>query len=171
MNVTLCDFTGTLHCSGYGAVGYDSYVNAPGDIDELNTYLRPLGDLGDRTQLIDPLPKPYYRGQEKNFAWSNGRLSDTNPVCGTTYSRAGSAVIKQPYDGEIFCIETDGLASTIWRFAHNRGIWDKEYYWMLPFGNISLDGRWFAYTSSWDEQLGNDPDGNPRTDIWIVHLD
>lgn len=159
-----------FHCHGYSATGYTTYINAPGIKDELNTFRRPLSDLGNLDQLINPLPQPYYWGMEKSFAWNNGRLDDNAPVCGATYSPSGDQEVKQPYDGEIFCIETDGLASTVWRFAHNRAVWDPEYYWSLPLGNMSLDGRFFAFTSGWDLQLGTDKHGDPRTDVLILKL-
>ena len=98
----------------------------------LATFRRPFGDLTDFTQLINPLPLPHLWGMETNFAWSNGRLDSSLPVCGTLYSPAGITEIKQPYDGEVVCIETDGVASTIWRFAHNRAVWDPEYFWTQP---------------------------------------
>ena len=168
LNVQFC----SLYCHGYGAVGYDSYINSPGRLDEMNTFRRPLGDLTAITQLIDPLPLPHYWGMEKTLAWSNGRSnSNLPPVCGAAYSPTGNEEVKQPYDGEIFCIETDGIASTIWRFAHDRAVWDPEYYWSQPFGNITLDGRFFSFTSSWDGQVGTTPAGDPRTDVWIVRLD
>jgi len=171
LNVEACYIHHGPHCAGYAAVGYDTYINAPGILDELNTFRRPLNDLGDLTQLINPLPQPSYWGMEKNFAWNNGRLNNNAPVCGTTYSPSGNPEVNQPYDGEIFCIETDGVASTVWRFAHNREIWDPEYYWTLTYGNLSLDGKWLSFTSSWDEQVGTTKDGDPRTDVWIVKLD
>ncbi|MGB0049358.1 MAG: hypothetical protein WBP70_18060, partial [Terriglobales bacterium] len=87
------------------------------------------------------------------------------------YSPTGDQEVEQPYDGEIFCIETDGVASTVWRFAHNRSTWESEYYWTLPDANLSLDGRWFAFTSGWDNQVGTEGYGEPRSDVWIVHLD
>jgi hypothetical protein len=108
---------------------------------------------------------------EKHFTWSGGHLNNNVPVCGSTYAADGRDTVIQPYDGEIFCIETDLNASTIWRFAHNRAIWDEEYYWSEPFGNVSLDGRFFMFSSSWDGQVGTDSDGDPRSDIWIVKLD
>jgi hypothetical protein len=152
-------------------VGYDAYINAPGGVDELNTFRRPLGDITALTPLIDPLPLPHYFGMEKHFAWSNGRLNSNRPICGATYSPDGNVEIHQPYDGEIFCMETDGMASTVWRFAHNRAVWDSEYYWTEPLGNISLDGRFYLFTSGWDNQVGSTIHGDPRTDVWIVKLD
>jgi len=169
LTVTSCLNPSGPHCSGYDAVGESTFINGPGYLDELNSYKRPLGDLEDLQQLIDPLPRPYYRGMEKTFAWSNGNLDDNVPVCGATYSSKYWGV-KQPYDNEIFCIETDGMGSTVWRFAHNRSTWDPEYYWTQPYGNMSLDGHFFSFSSTWDGQVGNDNDGYPRSDVWIVHL-
>ncbi len=111
---------------------------------------------------------------EKAFAWSNGAFNGNvlPPVCGATYSPKGNPEVTQPYDGEVFCIETDGVASTIWRFAHNRAIWEGDnFYWTKPYGSISLDGRFFAFTSSWDEQVGTFWNDAPRTDVWIVELE
>jgi hypothetical protein len=170
LNVQACVHKGP-QCGGYGALGYDTYINAPGWGDELNAFRRPLADLTKLTPLIDPLPLPHYFGMEKHFAWSNGHLNSNLPVCGATYSPSGITQITQPYDDEIFCMETDGLASTVWRFAHNRAVWDPEYYWTEPLGNISLDGRFYMLTSGWDNQVGNTIDGDPRTDVWIVRLD
>ena len=171
LNVRPCYVPGKLRCGGYGALGYDAYINVPGAGDELNAFSRPLGDLAAMTPLLNPLPKPHYFGMEKHFAWSNGRLDSNLPVCGATYSPDGHVDINQPYDGEIFCMETDGLASTVWRFAHNRAVWDNEYYWTEPVGNMSLDGRYYIFTSGWDNQVGVTRDGDPRTDVWIIRLD
>lgn len=172
LSVQPCPLHTKLHCGGYGAIGYDSYINEPGVLDEMNTFIRPLDDLSKLTQLINPLPLPHYWGMEKNFAWNPGRLNDNAPVCGANYSPTGSMEVQQPYDGEIFCIETDGVMSTVWRFAHDRAVWDPEYFWTQPFGNMSIDGRFFAFTSSWDNQLGTVPGGDdPRTDVFIVKLD
>ena len=170
LNVTSCYSPNGPHCGGYQSLGYDTLINAPGVIDEMNTYRRPLGDLTNITQLVNPLPLPHLWGMEKHFAWSGGHINNNAPVCGATYSDVGITEIKQAYDTEIFCIETDGLASTIWRFAHNRATWDPEYYWTEPFGNVSLDGHYFMFTSGWDGQVGTTKQGDPRTDVWIAWL-
>jgi hypothetical protein len=108
---------------------------------------------------------------EKNFAWGNGRADTKAPICGSLYSEVGDTQVKQPYDNEIICIETDLLGSTVWRFAHDRVHWDPEYYWTQPYANISGDGRFFIFTSGWNDQVGTTKDGDPRTDVWIVKLD
>jgi len=97
-------------------------------------------------------------------------LNDNAPVCGNTYSYDGDESITQPYDGEIVCIETDGLQSTVWRFGHNRSVWEPAWSYTAPFGSISLDGRFLMFTSSWDNQVGTASNGGPRTDVWIIKL-
>ncbi len=171
LNVQACYDQGGLRCSGYDSIGYDTEVNAPGITDEMNIYRRTLSNVANFTQLVYPLPLPHLWGMEKHFTWSGGHLDNNVPVCGTTYAANGSTAITQPYDGEVFCVETDLNASTIWRFAHNRARWDPEYYWSEPFGNVSLDGRFFMFSSSWDGQVGVNKNGDPRSDIWIVNLD
>jgi len=171
LNVEPCDFEKPgPDCSGYGAVGNNSYINAPDILDELNAFSRPLGDLTDFTPLIDPFPQPYYKGMEKAWAWTNGALSGNVPVCGSTYSPTSNEDVKQPFDGEVFCMATDGLPPTIWRFAHNRAVWNPKFYWSQPYGSISIDGRFFSFSSSWDLQLGTFWGNDPRSDVWIVRL-
>ena len=131
---------------------------------------RPLNNIAQITQLVYPLPAPHNWGQPQHFTWSNVDINDSTPVCGSTYSYDGDSYIDQPFAGEIFCVETDGLASTVWRFAHNRARYIAPYFNTQPLGNISRDGRFFLFTSDWDAQLGIDVDGKPRSDVWIVRL-
>jgi hypothetical protein len=159
-----------LHCGSYAAIGLDTYINAAGSVDELNTLRRPLSDIADMTPLIDPLPTPHYNGEIKSFAWNNGILNSSLPVCGDTYNPTGSDDITEPFQNEVFCIETDGLASTVWRFAHNRVMWQEEYFWTQPYGNLSLDGEFFAFSSNWDDELGTYDGDGPRSDVFIVKL-
>jgi hypothetical protein len=78
--------------------------------------------------------------------------------------------IDQPWAGEIFCVETDGRASTVWRFAHNRATYVEPYFHTQPLGGVSRDGRFFLFTSDWDAQLGIGTDGQPLSDVFIVKL-
>ena len=159
-----------LDCGGYGSIGYDSFVNAPGKIDEMNIEKRPLADLSQVAQLVYPVPTTGW-GQDAHFSWNNVDVNDSTPVCAATYSYDGDLTIYQAFAGEIFCVETDGLASTVWRFAHNRATYVKPFFHTQPLGNISLDGRFFLFTSDWDEQLGIGTDGTPRSDVFILKLD
>lgn len=169
LNVTSCLSGGKQGCTTYGAVGNSTYVGEAGEIDEMNTLKWPLGDLAG-VGSITATPLPHYWGNIRHFAWRTGMLDDNAPVCGNTYSYDGDIRVTQPYDGEIFCLETDGLGSTIWRFGHNRAVWNPTYFYTDPFGNISLDGNFLLFASTWDGQLGTTATGGPRSDIWIVKL-
>ncbi len=171
LNVTTCKYGSGLGCEGYGVVGYNTFVNAPGLLDGMQMVIRPLSNLAQLTQLYYPLPKPSNWGWPQHFTWSNVDVNDSNPVCASTYSYEGDNEIDQPYAGEIFCVETDGLASTIWRFAHNRAVWIAPYFQTQPLGDVSMDGKFFIFTSDWDKQLGWGVDGTPLSDVFIVKLD
>jgi hypothetical protein len=137
----------------------------------MNVVKRPADNLAAMSPLVWPLPIPSAWEQEKHFTWINGHLDDNNPVCASLYNYDGDKEISRAWDDEIVCIETDGLASTIWRFAHHRTYWVNPYFNTQPLGNISRDGRFFSFTSTWDGQLGLEPNGTPRSDVWIVKLD
>ncbi len=173
LNVTSCY---EEECYGYGTTGYNTLVNAPGVLDGFEIVQRPLSNLSQITELNMPLV-PHNWGQNIHFTWSDVNVSDNSPVCASSYMYGDTTgSITLPFEGEIFCVETDGLASTIWRFAHNRATSiedeDEGYYYFNsePLGNVSPDGRFFMFTSNWDAQLGNQSDGTPRSDVWIVNL-
>ena len=166
LNVVSCP----LDCGGYGSIGYNSYVSAPGKLDDMNFVKRPLSDPSQIAPLVYPLPSTGWE-QEAHFSWNNVDVNDSTPVCASTYNYEGDSTIDQPFAGEILCIETDGLASTVWRFAHDRATYVKPYFHTQPLGTISPDGRFFLFTSNWDDQLGIGTDGTPRSDVFIVKLD
>jgi hypothetical protein len=115
-------------------------------------------------------PGLFQWGQVQHFTWSNVDIHDLAPVCGSTYGYDGYTWIDQPFAGEIFCIETDGLASTVWRFAHNRAAYIPPAFNTQPLGSVSRDGHFFLFTSNWDAQLGTGVDGDPLSDVFIVKL-
>lgn len=130
---------------------------------------RPLNNLDQITQLVRPVA--YNWGLAQHFSWSNVNSTDTTPVCLTTYDYEADGTITQPYEGEIDCVETDGLQSTIWRFAHNRATYVEPYFSTQPLGTVSRDGRFYSFQANWDEQLGYLSSGEPRVDVRIVRLD
>jgi hypothetical protein len=171
LNISACQLhTQTNNeCGGYQGVGYNSFVNGPGITGDMQVAQRPLSNITQISQLA--LPVLFDWGQEQHFTWSNVNVDDTAPVCGSTYSYDGDTTIDQPFAGEIFCVETDGLASTVWRFAHNRATYITPFFQTQPVGNVSMDGRFFLFTSDWDAQLGIEADGAPLSDVFIVKLD
>jgi hypothetical protein len=169
LNVSTCP-TGSLdeECDGYQAVGYDSLVNGPAITGDMQTAKRPLNNISQIEQLVSPVL--FQWGQEQHFTWSNVAVHDRAPVCGSTHSYDGDTSIDEPFAGEIFCIETDGLASTVWRFAHHRATYIPPIFNTQPLGSVSGDGHFFLFTSDWDAQLGTGVDGSPLSDVFIVKL-
>lgn len=168
--VTSCPLDSTRDCAGYGTVGYNDYVNAPGTLDDMNVVKHPWSNLSRITPLVYPLPPTGWE-QEMHFSWNNVDAKDSTPVCASRYSYDGDVTIDQPFAGEIICFETDGLASTVWRFAHHRAAFLTPYFHTQPLGTVSKDGRFFLFSSDWDAQLGVGTDGTPRSDVFIVKLD
>jgi hypothetical protein len=117
-----------------------------------------------------PLATPHLFEQEQHFSWVNGYLNDNAPVCGSVYSYDGDPEIIRAWDDEIVCLETDGIASTVWRFAHHRAYMRGKYFNTQPLGNVSPDGKFFMFTSTWNGQLGVEKNGIPRSDVFIVRL-
>jgi hypothetical protein len=171
LKVSLCGHKSGLECFGYGVTGYNSYVNAAAVVEYMQMVKRPLGNLADISQLYLPFDDPHEFEITLHFSWSNVDVHDSTPVCASSYQYEGDLEVTEPFEGEIFCAETDGKASTVWRFAHNRANWKAPYYNTQPLGGVSKDGKFFLFTSGWDEQLGVGSDGRPRTDVWIVKLD
>jgi len=169
LNVTACPIHSTLECAGYRTVGYNTIINGPAIAGDMQIAQRPLGFINQITQL--GLPVVFQWGQVQHFSWNNVNQKDNTPVCGSTYTYDGDPSIDQPFAGEIFCAETDGQADTIWRFAHNRALWVAPFYKTQPLGNVSRNGRFYIFTSTWDGLLGTEANGSPLSDVFIAKLD
>ena len=171
LQVTSCALGAHEDCAGYGVTRYGTYVNGPGVLDDLQIDSRPVNNLVQITPLMEPLPSPAYWGEVPHFTASNMNAKDTTPACLSTYEYDGDPGVDQPFWGEIFCVEDDGLGSTVWRFAHNRAQYIDPYFQTQPLGNISRNGKFFLFTSNWDGQLGYAADGTALSDVFIVKLD
>jgi hypothetical protein len=171
LSVFQCSTVYGPHCGGYTALGNEHMVNQPGVTDEMNIYLRPLSSPAMTSQLVVPLKTPDQFGMIERWSWNNVDANDSVPVCGTTYRYNAYGAIQTVWDGEIICLETDGLGSTVWRFAHHRSIAETGNMQSMPLGNISPTGSFYLFTSNWGEQLGTEADGTtPRSDTWIAEL-
>ncbi len=171
LSVTPCANGSALECGGYSATGYNSFINGPAILDDMQTVKRSLNDLPNYAQLLYPVPSPGSWGQPQHFTWNNVDVNDSVPICGSTHNYEGDTEINQPFQGEIFCMETDGVASTVWRFAHNRATYVSPYFNTQPLGSVSRDGKFFLFSSDWDGQLGLAVNGKPDSAAFIVKLD
>jgi hypothetical protein len=167
LNVSVCHKTPLYECQGYQAVGSNSLVNGPGITGDMQTAFRPLNNISQVSQLVSPVPFDW--GQAQHFTWSNGDVNDSIPVCGSMHSYDGDTWVEQPFAREIFWVETDGIASTVWRFAHSRATYIPPFFQTQPLGSVSRDGKFLLFTSDWDNQLGTEADGHtPLSDVFIV---
>ena len=166
-------------CSGHHAMGYLHMVGPSGEIHPLDLLLRPYRHVNETRHLVAGLAPPpnvkYWYDQ--HYSWNNVNSQDTSPVCLSTYNvnnpeLPGTPLITNaPWENEIVCVQTDGKASNVWRFAHTYST-AKNGFWSTPRGNVSQDGRFFMFTSDWQDQLGATgrvPD-RYRTDVFVVEL-
>jgi hypothetical protein len=174
MNVSPC----TSLCSGHHALGYSHLVGPSGQKHPMDLRVRPLNRLDATTQLITDL-QPTSSSREwfdQHYSWNHVNSQDTTPVCMSTYSGSNSNIpgapldTSQPWENEVLCVQTDGKGSKVWRFAHTYSTANNGF-WSTPRGNVSQDGRFFMFTSDWQDQLGKLPDSKDyRTDAFIVEL-
>jgi len=173
-NVVLCS-NREDQCWGHHAMGYSHLLNSPNRSHPLELVIRPLNDFKAVKRLIDPMP-PLIGWYDYHISWNHVDFHDNTPACFSTYRPnnptlpGAPLVVSGPWENEIDCVETDGKASTVWRFAHTYST-GKNGFWSQPRGNISQDGRFFMFTSDWQDQLGLKPAGKQyRTDVFIVEL-
>jgi len=172
MNIGIC----SAGCSGHHVTGYSHIIGPSGNNHPLDVWSRPLNHLEAFTPLIRDLEPAKDFWFDSHFSWNNVDENDSAPVCFSTYrpgnpNTPGTALlVTGPWQNEIDCAETDGKASRIWRFAHTYST-GRNGFWSTPRGNVSQDGRYFMFTSDWQDQLGKIPNSDKyRTDVFVVQL-
>jgi hypothetical protein len=172
MNVVICP----IECGGHRALGYSHLISPSGREHPMDTLIRPLNNLSDVKPLITGLSRTDGYWYDQHFSWNNANADDTTPICLTTYrpsnpNTPGTPLsVDGPWENEVLCVETDGKDSKVWRFAHTFST-AKNGFWSTPRGNISPDGRFFMFTSDWEDQLGETQNGKKfRTDVFVVEL-
>ena len=174
MKVVAC----ASQCTGHRAIGYSQMIGPSGFVHPLDLIERPLDHLENVKHLIPGL-QPLHGAQfwyDSHLSWNNADPEDSRPVCLSTYlgsnpkSPGIAPSVFHAWDNEIVCVETAGKDPKVWRFAHTYST-AKNGFWSTPRGNVSPDGRFFMFTSDWQDQLGQTPSGKDyRTDVFIVEL-
>jgi hypothetical protein len=162
-------------CASHHVLGYTHIVGPSGDVHPLDALVRPLNDLEATKPIIPGLQRAKGFWFDSHYSWNNVDPNDTAPVCFSTYrpnnpDTPGTApLVTGPWENEIDCAEMDGKGSKIWRFAHTYTT-ARNGFWSTPRGNVSQDGRFYMFTSDWEDQLGKTPADKYRTDVFIVEL-
>lgn len=170
LQVTVCPAA----CSGHRAMGYSHLIN-PGGNHPFAWLKRPLDHLDAPTPVVSGLSGSPGYWYDSHISWNNVDPEDTAPACLSTYrpsnpdSPGTPLDVNGPWENEVVCVEMDGKSSNVWRFAHTYST-AKNGFWSTPRGNVSPDGRFFMFTSDWEDQLGKAPNGKYRTDVFIVEL-
>jgi len=132
--------------------------------------------------LVQQPPGDPYFAYDSHASWNNARSNLQAPVLVSSYHPLEAGDPKCTWGDEIIAMATDG-SGKVWRFAHSRSTVhlrgethadseSKGYnFWDCPRGNVSQDGRFFMFTSNWEETLGRDAQGRFREDVFIVKLD
>ena len=172
MDVAPC---GPKGCKGHHALGYSHLLNPSEQEHPMDLWIRPLNQLDAPSPLIKQLP-PVQGWYDLHISWNNVDAHDSNPACLSTYRRdnpnlPGAAPgVVGPWENEILCVETDRKDSKVWRFAHTYST-ARNGFWSSPRGNVSQDGRFYMFTSDWEDQLGRASGTQSyRTDVFIVEL-
>ncbi len=167
--------------SGRDAAGFGVRVNQsgfyggdPAFYEEQQWAIRGLGEqqINNYTYLLDwqQLPTPHQSIYSGQHSWNNARSDISVPVIGSVVrDSTQSSLPWRIWDDEIIGVATDG-SRKVYRFAHHHSRWDRSNQNDMPRGNVSQDGRFYAFTSNWDGSLGADPDGGMRRDVFIVAL-
>lgn len=177
VNVTPCLKGEVYQCLGHHALGYSHFINPTNRTHPADFVVRPLSDLKGVRHLVANLPPLLSLAEwfDDHVSWNYITPDDNTPACFSTYRLSNPTtpgaplLVDGPWENEIDCVETDGKASTVWRFAHTYSS-GKNGFWSTPRGNVSLDGRFYMFTSDWQGELGQGRDEKPRTDVFIVEL-
>jgi hypothetical protein len=132
--------------------------NGSGFSSGFNNYLNTI----DRRNFINPKPIITLLRLEKD--WSQGlhvsHLATNDDWILISFYEVGAVPAPLgPFHNEIILVKTDGSEKVI-RLLHHRSVY-KDYY-DTPRANISLDGRFVAFTSNWG--------GRPRHDMFIARI-
>jgi hypothetical protein len=172
MNVGVCP----RFCSSHHVLGYSHILGPSGRDHPLDIWVRPLNHLETETPIVSGLEPAKNFWFDSHYSWNNVDPDDARPVCFSTYRPTNPDTpgvppqVTGPWENEIDCAKTDGKGSTVWRFAHTYST-ARNGFWSQPRGNVSQDGRFFIFTSDWEDQLGKMPNGKwYRTDVFIVEL-
>lgn len=165
----------TAEKTGHHALGYGAMVN---DVHRWVYRTLDPKSIDSPCDLMEhPAGEPYF-DYDSHVSWNNARPNLSVPIALSTYHMLERGDPKSVWGDEVLAVATDG-SKQVWRFAHHRStvhgrgmknISGRYNFWDCPRGNVSQDGRFYMFTSNWEETVGKDPMGRYREDVFIVKL-
>lgn len=158
---------------GHFAMGYNSFLNnaeptSDGKWCKLGMAIWDLSDFPRvRYLLTSQQCGNRQTSGEDHVSWNNDDTSDSQPFA-TSTALGPDKLISAPWQDEVLAMMQNG---TVHREAHtfNSGK-SKSFACRYAIGSISQDGKWFFFSSDWEETLWKDKSGNPRCDDFAVRL-
>jgi hypothetical protein len=169
----------TAQQEGHYALGFGQMINYPHKWVLRSLDAKASGTVKDLME--HPAGEPYF-GYGAHESWNNARPDKQLPVLASTYHPEENGDPKCAWGDEVIAIATDG-SKKVWRFAHTRTTVHVRgqtpdqskaagyNFWDCPRGNVSQDGRFYMFTSNWEETVGKDSHGRAREDVFVVKLE
>ena len=159
--------------SGHATLGNGKFTNGSGTksgTDPRSYLVRDPDDLMNASKYLfieQPTDTAEWCTGE-HPSWHN---SGNNPDAPLLISRFAPTSCTGAWTGEIILAAVDG-SNTVWRVAHNHATDGLNCFYGQGFAQISSDGKWALFSSTWDRTLGPDTAWGctTRIDTFLVDL-
>lgn len=164
---------GDFYWAGHFALGNGKYANSAGSVDGRDSrgmLVRNPDNMMNATDYLFVGQPPDTLNNwcdADHSSWFNSLSNPNAPILISRYN------INFPcnfaWTGEIIAAAVDG-SDKVWRFAHNHN--GGPCYYADAFAQISNDGKWALFSSTWDGMLGTDASFgcSTRIDTFMVEL-
>src|SRR5260370_22041820 len=160
------------HWGGHVSMGNHRYANSGGSVngsDSRGMVLRDPDNLMNSLEylFVEQPPDTLNKWCDADHSsWLNSMTNPSAPILVSRYTIVSPC--KFAWTGEIDDAAVDG-SNTVWRFAHNHS---GGCFYAESFAQISNDGHWALFSSTWDATLGPDTSFgcSTRIDTFIVDL-
>jgi hypothetical protein len=169
---------------GHDTIGAGKWINGGGTIGRggygFGYVLRDPDDLSNQSKYVFVGQPPasfghYMTATGEHVSWHNAGLNPIAPPVSMRYGPPASPPLW--VEGEIYATAIDG-SGTVYRFCKHRGLpasgaVEDAWAWVVC-AQVSNDGRWVLFASSWDGMLGasasKDFGVSARLDAFILDL-
>lgn len=158
---------------GHDALGYGTMINMEGASvgqpwDAAQWVVRSLATpIASMVDVVNPVLTPKVTTLEDHTSYNHAQPDRVVPVLSSTF-HSGPITGWRAWDDELLAIDPHA-GGTIARFMHTRSVITSDF-WTQPIAITSPDGRYAIVHSTWEDTLGLDPGGHPRTDVFLVEL-